>query len=107
MSTTSRVAKAWLASGVTTVVVFGLGMLGMVALMVVLNGFSERQAAPIFIAYLVALTAANAGAVALVSSRVLRGVPDPALRRRSCALNAIALTAVPWLLFAAFVFRPR
>ena len=101
------VAKAWVISGVTTGVVFGLGMVGLVALMVVLNGFSEQAAAPFFIAYLAALTATNAGIVALVSSMVLRGLSDSARRRRSCAWNAIAFTALPWLVFAALTIWPR
>ncbi len=101
---TSGVAKAWVASGVTTAAVYGLGMFGLVMLMLALNGFSERAATPFFVAYLTGLAGANAGSVALVSSFVLRGLPDPASRRRSCAWNAIIFTALPWLIFFARLF---
>ncbi len=107
MGTTSGVVKAWVASGVTTVVVYGIGVFGLVMLMLILNGFSGRTVTPLFVVYLAGISGANAGSVARVSSFVLRGVPDPALRRRACAWNAIAFTALPWLLFAASLFRPR
>jgi hypothetical protein len=84
----SAVGLGLLAAGLAAIVLVCthvVGACGLFALMVALNGFSESEAAPIFVGYLGLLVLASAALVGVVDLLVLR--------RRAPSGTALAVSA--------------
>ena len=103
---TARPIAACLAiSAAVTGFVFGVGAFGAFALAVALNGFTETQAMPWFIAWIALVCAVNVVLLLRANGRVLESAQGLDPRRRSAlkAAFAAAYTAVPFVLFAGYL----
>jgi hypothetical protein len=103
----NRLSPLLVCAGVSllvTVVVFATGAVGLVIMMIALNGFSEGQAKPIFAGYLLVVCAANVAILALASAKALRkSGSEPAGQKGLIASCAVGFTSAPFLLVALYL----
>ncbi len=86
--------------GLITAAACGAGLTGLFSLAVIMNGFTERQAQPWFIGFLVMLI----GGVALASWLIVRG--RQARPWLFVTLATLGYTVLPYLLVAAYALVP-
>ena len=90
--------------GLITAAACGAGLTGLFSLAVIMNGFTERQAQPWFIGFLVVLSGGHAALVALASWLIVRG--RQARPWLFVTLATLGYTVLPYLLVAAYALVP-